>query len=546
MVSVPVLEYLKIAFEYFLGLAREQFWLPVLIVFVLLLGAMIYLAVIMVKAVSHVKRLPRLLGYLRRWYIALPTALAVPCALLGSVAAVTYVRGTALPVPSLSNVQSVFGEDQVLQWNLPVTADRGNLMFEIQSSVDANFPASKVQTILLSDTVYPLVAARNETLYWRVRAFEPGRNAARDRFGAWTKPVRIEQYVSVLEKIRRTHRLTVAMENEFGRSKFRWIEQLSEQDRERDMLGRAVAYKGVEVEIAYAIADELCRTHLAGRIDAKGGDRRPLACLPARTLTPPEDKSYCSENRCVSIEVQFAPVGWPDVMVETGKGNYDIAISTITYDPDRESDYRILFGAVSYEVTDHALVSKGAGGGDRASGGARVLTHDQAILSKTVAVQPETTSHKCMEWLAQRAVSAKGQNKKPQIAKQSRDVVALNMLMRGKGNFDAVVTDGAFADGWEELYGDGISVAHLAPELFGEEAPEYCRRQEYRTAVKAGEFDLQELADHVIAHLKETGELKRVKEQCAAEFRHYASRLTDQARAHPVQQNPASSTALDR
>ena len=141
------------------------------------------------------------------------------------------------------------------------------------------------------------------------------------------------------------------------------------------------------------------------------------------------------------------------------------------------------------------------------------------LAGKAVGVQSGTTSHDCMKWLE--AKMAAGGRAPFTIVEQSQSTLAVNMLLRGKGNFDMVLTDGTFADGWRDLRGDSVVVKHALPAFFGEGAPDFCLTQEYRIAVKAGEYDLQELTDRVIHRMAQAGDLERIKQEAAERFRQH-------------------------
>ena len=106
--------------------------------------------------------------------------------------------------------------------------------------------------------------------------------------------------------------------------------------------------------------------------------------------------------------------------------------------------------------------------------------------------------------------------------------------MRGKAAFDLLIKDGTTAEGWEALHGDGILVEHTPEDFFGPDAPDFCRGQEYRVAVRAGESGLQELIDNVLAR---TGWLARIKEEAAQQYASYLRRF--KARAFGVASGPA-------
>ncbi len=515
--------------ERFLELVRDQYWLSVLILWVLLTIAAIYVGSIVV---SGVRRARSLLPRLKIWYISLQVALGSASLLVVSMATAAYLRGTPLPVPSLSDLKVVLGEDELLRWDLPPGA--ADLTFEVQWSTEPHFPTALSGSELVRDTLYPLDAARNETFYWRVRAVDvdPRTNVAH-RLGAWSRPVKIEQYANVLEKIKRTRRVTVAMENEFGRSKFRWYESAAGGTRPGQVLDRAVSYHGVDVEIAYAIADEACQELFKGQSE----DGKPMVCVPWRSRHA-ADRALCREKACVDIEVRVAPVPWSEIMKSVGEGRFDMAISSITYVPEREDRYNILFSTASYERTRYGIVSKNDG--NRLPGMRRFTEAAAALKGKRVGAQPETTGYRCVRHLLETFEKA-GEKDSFRVVDQSRDLMALAQLVGGKAGFDLLVKDGTTAEGWEALHGDGILVEYTPEDFFGPDAPAFCRGQEYRVAVRAGETRFQALIDRVLAR---TDWLVRVKEEAAAQYagylRRFKAKAFDSQKAAPQKAAPVS------
>jgi ABC-type amino acid transport substrate-binding protein len=452
-----------------------------------------------------------MLSRLKSWYIALPVVLGAAALLAVSMATAAYLRGTRLPVPSLSDLKVVFGEDELVRWDVPPGA--ADLMFQVQWSTDPRFPASLSRTVIVNDTIFPLDATRNETIYWRARALEL-QGGVPQRFGAWSRQVKIEQYANVLEKIRRTRRITVAMENEFGRSMFRWYESGVDEARRSEVLDQAVSFRGVDVELAHAIADEACAKLLEGQIE----DGVRLTCLPSRARHSSDrasDRALCKDKRCVSVEVRVAAVPWSDVMRSVGEGRSDMAISSITYVPEREDRFNILFSTRSYERTSYGVVSKRDG--HWPADKRRFTVSAAAFKGLRVGVQPETTGSRCVQHLLE-AFEKAGEKDSFRMVEQSRDLVALHLLVRGKSPFDLMVKDGTTAEGWKALHGDDILVEHTPEDFFGPDAPPVCRGQEYRVAVRAGEFGLQELTDRVLAR---TDWLSRIKAEAAEQYASY-------------------------
>ncbi len=502
--------------EILLAFVRRQYWLSILLILVVLVIAAVYLATIVGDATRQMRKA---WPHLTSWYVFVPSIFGVVGLLVVSVLIVNVLRASDLPVPSLSGIDPVFGEDEVLHWALPLDHRDRDFMFEVQSSENPAFPIGKGTTLeSVRDTVHPLFAYKNKTLYWRVRAIEvdPVTSRAR-RYGAWSRPVRIPQYATVLEKIFRTRQLNIAMENQFGRSKFRWFET-PEPAKPGESRWRALDYRGVEIDIAYAIADEICQRSLE-----RVNQTKKAVCVPSRA-GPEQDAAYerCAEQadtHCIKIDVHFASVPWSDVMTSVGQGKYDMAISNITYKPEREDEFGILFGTESYENTGHAFVSRPARSG-KPDLGPVVRDPETLLKGKVVAVQAKTTSADCLHALQETLAAAAGDGKSWsfKVVKRTRSVLAVTMLLRNKANFDFVVTDASIAEGWKDLRGSSLTLIHAAPDFFGKDAPGFCRHQEYRIAMKAAEYDLQQLTDTVLRKLRASGELQRIKERVADEF----------------------------
>jgi ABC-type amino acid transport substrate-binding protein len=494
--------------EHFLELVRDQYWLSVLILWAIAIIVFSYIGTVVATGVKLARSV---LTHLRTWYILLPAVIGCAALLAISMATAAYLRGSRLPVPSLSDLKVVFGDDELLRWDVPPGS--ADLMFQVQWSTDARFPAALSRNVIVNDTIFPLDATRNETIYWRVRALEL-QGGVPHRFGSWSRPVKIEQYANVLEKIRRTRRLTVAMENEFGRSMFRWYEPEVDDRRHTEILDQAVSFRGVDIELAYAIADEACARLLEGQLE----DGKVMTCMssrarPASTRGP--DQAICKEKTCVRVEVRIAALPWSDILRSVGEGRFDTAISSITYVPEREDHYNILFSTRSYDQTSYGIVSKrdGSWPADKR----RFTQAATSLKGLRVGVQPETTGAACVRYLLQTLEKA-GDKDSFRVVEQSRDLVALHLLVRGKSPFDLMVKDGTTAEGWKALHGDGILVEHTPPDFFGPDAPPACRGQQYRVAVRAGEFGLQELIDRVLAR---TDWLDRIKAEAAEQYASY-------------------------
>jgi ABC-type amino acid transport substrate-binding protein len=515
--------------EILLAFVRRQYWVSILLILVVLVVAAVYLATIVGDATRQMRKA---WPHLTAWYVFVPSIFGVAGLLVASVLIVNVLRASDLPIPSLSNIAPVFGEDEVLHWALPLDQRDRDFMFEVQSSENPAFPIGGGTTLeSVRDTVHPLFAYKNKTLYWRVRAIEvdPVTSQAR-RYGAWSPPVRIPQYATVLEKIFRTRQLNIAMENQFGRSKFRWFETPEPADP-GESRWRALDYRGVEIDIAYAIADEICQRSL-DRVQ----QTKKAVCVPSRAGDE-QDAAFerCAkqpDTHCIKIDVHFASIPWSEVMKSVGQGKFDMAISNITYKPEREDEFGILFGTESYESTGHAFVSRPAKSGTPEIGPV-VRDPETMLKGKAVAVQDKTTSADCLHSLQESLAAAAGDGKtwSFKVVRRTRSVLAVTMLLRNKANFDFVVTDASIAEGWKYLRGSKLTLIHAAPDFFGKDAPQFCRNQDYRIALKAAEYDLQQLTDTVLRKLKASGDLQRIKDDAAANF---ASFVHQQERARSM------------
>jgi ABC-type amino acid transport substrate-binding protein len=527
--------------ERFLSLVREQYWLSVVLLFLVLAVLAVYAVVMVGSAFVHLRHLRRRLNH---WYVLLPVVAAI-CALFGlSIATAAFLK--TMPVASLSGIDPTISEHNTLQWKLPKSADSADLIFEVQRSPHPSF-ITAVERKFTKDNIMPLRSAEDGTFYWRVRAIElNAKTRAPGRFGAWSEPLKVEQYNSALERIRRRRIMTVAMENEFDQTDVRWFETESEWGTAAAEVGvgvkqtpmmatavtwweriakwskplrwgevplvRSIIYRGVEVELAYKIADAICHRLFEGPNNT--GDRgRERICLPSRDMgmngSTSSKPNLCAQRECITIGVRFVGLKWNDVMRSIGDGVYDMAISTITYKPERESKYGILFGRQTYQLTDFGIVSR-----------AENPVSATELKGKSVAVQQGTTSEDCMIALKKKFESEDdrvGIN----IVPQSTDKVTLTLLVENRGGFDVAVKDGTTADGWKLSMGSRISVDHTSAAIFGEGLPEFCRRQEYRIAFRAGDTELRDLTDGVIADLLRSGELGRIQKRAREDFTNF-------------------------
>ena len=481
-----------------------------------LAALIVYLGALFASAIVQARRL---FPHLARWYVLVPSVATMFALFAVSYSTVSYLRGTGLPIPSLMTAAPVLGEDQVLRWDVPAESAASDTKFQVQSSAEPDF--SNPDTKIVGDAMFLLRADRNETRYWRVRAVDFDRSTpGRRRYGTWSKPIKVAQYRNVIDKIRLTRRFTVAMENEFDRSIFRWYEQAGDNAATSSGAGQEVTYEGVEIDLAYAIADEICRAHLEGQRDEVS--RNLMTCRPSRPDQRTKARAdVCKKKNCVEIEMRIAALSFDSVMRSVGQGQADMAISSITFKPERERIYNILFGKASYEITGFGLVSRAPDAGQARSGGASL-----PFLGGKVAVQDGTTSYDCMKWL--QATLGEASNDLPfELVPYNRNVVALNSLAHGTSGFGFVVTDEAFAVGWQKLEVEGHVVVDPLLPMFAPHKnarmPEYCAGQHYRIAVRAGEDGLQQLADRVVRNMQESGQLEKLKISARERFNQHAA-----------------------
>src|SRR5262249_27324485 len=163
--------------------------------------------------------------------------------------------------------------------------------------------------------------------------------------------------------------------------------------------------------------DEACAKLLEGQVE----DGKPMTCMPSRARPmsePAPEQALCKEKKCVRVEVRVAAVPWTEVMRSVGEGRFDMAVSSITYVPEREDRYNILFSTRSYEATSYGVVSRrdGQWPADR-----RRFTESAASLKGLrVGVQPETTGAGCVRHLME-AFERAGEKDAFRTVEQSRD-----------------------------------------------------------------------------------------------------------------------------
>ncbi len=498
----------------FIDLANSSPLIANIIVFAIV----IYGLVIFIQLTINLSTVWHLLFSKRSWLRYASVAAVLLMAIIIAQIVVNYVRGTSLPVPDMPQIAAVIGENEVMQWSLPEARAGSSLRFEVQWSEERSFPpGNKTGMRLVDDTVIPLVATENETLWWRVRAVEDAESGYR-KVGHWSKPVRIDQYKKAWDRVRESGILRVAMERSYNRSKFRFY-----VGAERGHDGNKTQqfeYRGVEIDLAHLIADELCKKmFMRDRQYKSVADGKDPFCLPSKPheYEKQRNEGNCDKKDCKRIEAKFYSTGWPDVMSEVSDGKYDMAISTITYIQERETDYNILFTKQNYHETGFAFVYEM----EEVQGH---LTPDRKpkLQNAIFAAQNKTTSNRCLRYLRGDTQTASGDwivnpnsSKQFEISGKQRSIVAFQNIMSKRGRYKFVVTDKTFAEGWTTIYGKKkVGYFEATPDFFGTKVPDYCKGQEYRIAVRVGEVELSNVADDVL----KTTNLEDLKKHAEMDF----------------------------
>lgn len=459
-----------------------------------------------------------------RTYIAI--GILTLAAGLISLSTVRYVRATSLPVPTVSSVDIILGNDNIVQWGTPLEKYDSRMLFEVALSTDKEFPSEKTKTQLIDDTVLTVFPSLNKTLFMRVRSVIPSENEFEpNRYGSWSAVSTLELYDSVINRIERTKILKVAMERSYGRSEYRFYET-EKSFRSRNKDDAVLRRNGIEVMLAYRLADSLCEKLLRDRRNLApgepGGKQKPVVCLPSdpAAFRDVDREKTCRNSVCERIDVQFFSTGWPDVMQDTGKGIYDLAISTITFLPEREDEHNILFSDVTYAQTRHAFVYKIRQPPD-AGLTPKAVPLAEFLPGKSIGVQGTTTSGKCLAHI-QKHMRDNGLGEF-KIRDYKRVVVAFLSLLSEGSPVDYVMTDETFATGWQRHQRGKIAFAVPDETGFGPGAAAFCGKQEYRIAMRSGELMLKTLVDEELRQLIGSGELEKMKEKAIISFENYFS-----------------------
>src|SRR5215467_5316092 len=96
---------LRMLFDQFLSMVREQYWLSVLLLLTVLVLLTLYLVVVVGSVVAHLGVLWRRLNH---WYILIPVVAGI-CVLFGlSAATVAFLK--TMPVPNLAGINPTISQ----------------------------------------------------------------------------------------------------------------------------------------------------------------------------------------------------------------------------------------------------------------------------------------------------------------------------------------------------------------------------------------------------------------------------------------------------
>jgi ABC-type amino acid transport substrate-binding protein len=414
--------------------------------------------------------------------------------LFGAVVSAIIVRlVTEADIPRLTlptpNIE--LGVDNLLQWPRPKGFEHKIVEYEVQSSPDATFRT--FQSEVTGDNVLPLFAQDNRARYWRIRMLVFDSRGSGPSKGRWSNVVRIEQYQNALSRIQQTGELRVAMSNTYGRSWFRFY--LRDRDPS-DCRKSETRNTGFDILLAREIGDRLER-HIGRK-----------------------------------VAVAIMPMPWSEVMPSVGKGNTDVAISTITIKRDREREHGIVFSAPYYRTGQAVVFRSSADAFRKTGGGATGLR--SLLAGRRVGVHGTTSSHGCLQALQQAMADQPG-SPGFKMELYNSEVVALHEVARAGARIDFAVTDQTFAEGWKALL-DSAQRTHNKVEfaLFQREdfllrdgslAPDAdpsCWTQDYGIAARAGEDKLLSAVNEILAELGRDG-LQKIERQARAEFGRYVA-----------------------
>lgn len=258
-----------------------------------------------------------------------------------AIGVVKSIKYSSLPNPAIYGPSSIIKDDNIIRWEFDSTgikkiAGKNTVSYLVQASPEKNFK-NIIKEKRTYDSSIPINGNINKTLYWRVRAY---RNTKKHKYmsvSKWSKPIKIDQYESSFERIKRTGVLRVAITKEYGRSSFRFF--------------HGVNQRGIDPA---------------------------LSCELSKKLSSSFGKN---------IKLEFDYLSWKSVMPSVGEGRNDLAISAITNFPEREQKHRIKFSS-PYHTTGYSLIYR-----PNIKNSGNIFS---ILKSNKVGVFKGTSSAKCM------------------------------------------------------------------------------------------------------------------------------------------------------
>lgn len=379
--------------------------------------------------------------------------LGFSAAALVSWGVVLNLRQVSASIPELNvDEDTVIGRPLMLKWKYD--GKEKNVRFEIQSSSTADFgEEDDVKSLGLWYGSSLLVEQVNDERYWRIRQVDKNRRA-----GRWSSPIRITQYASSLERIKKRKYVNVYISDSFNEAFFKFTARNPDNN-----------YQGYDLSVIGEIIKKL---------PAKLGIDTPLEYDPE-------------------------PVNWTSLLEAPGKGLADIIISTITATKKREEKLAIKF-SLPYYCTRQSLVYRPP-----------QLSQPIArmIEGKKIGVQKNTTSKEILE-LFQTEMAENGKfelHEYPQAADVMDAVV--------KRAVDYGFTDTPFASAGQLQYGTGVLGYRelIGPEDFPDKLELERRVEKYAIAVRSGEEDLMRAIDEIIDDMKKE-KLGKLLQEAVTDF----------------------------
>jgi hypothetical protein len=478
----------------------------------------------------------------RRHHIRPYVALAI--AALLSYTVVDYIAQKGIPVPSVVyRPQAVSELTSFLTWD-PVPPKPGYAIhYIIESSPDGHFTSGATHIARTSDIVTPITCA-NCTSYYRVGVVMRNKGTGALRYGPWSETQRIDQYADTVERVQATKVLRVLVDYSYGRSFLRYQRIAHIPDPQTNENVDVPYHAGYESQLAYDIAYALCQKifeHKGELTDQAAPERNSgetFKCLPSldvhvsafgvpKTTSGQRSKTTSGQRSAdkspapkpVRVSVEFIPMQRRDLYARLASGDFDLALSDITYVPLRRAQYRISFSNKMYYKTGHAILFYGPQAPDHCidfseNPTAETLFMERLKKKTTVLVVKDTTSEMCLLSLQARL--------KKQLKLDEAPFAILNMALSSEAvglinetpEAGFLISDQSFAEGIMSRKGgkEASSVANtkcvtLSPGFFGDDAEteNYCKAQEYRAVVRPGQERLKAVIDQVLGELNQNG-----------------------------------------